>query len=182
MLRKRYIMHLTICFRSGYICIQGMNASTITRRKQTTEPVLEKYVFIPNEATLSYNESVRVNIQIVLENIPTANNINILELIDIKVDVLPLAEVMCEILAEIPLIRPNVKVFSPFSLNLGNTVVQNKNFRDVNNICIAIGQNLLFREEVSTYHKVKCIFLKRKSMQHSGAMSCESNCINQTAL
>lgn len=47
----------------------GLGASAIARRKQTADPVLEKHIFVPNvTAALNLKESVRVNVQIVLEN------------------------------------------------------------------------------------------------------------------
>lgn len=48
--------------------MKGMTANAITRRKPLGEPVLEKHVFVPNETTLTLEESVRVNLQIILEN------------------------------------------------------------------------------------------------------------------
>lgn len=44
-------------------------ASSIPRRKQIGQPVLEKYEFVPNEIQLSIEKSIRVNMQIGLENL-----------------------------------------------------------------------------------------------------------------
>lgn len=130
-----------------------MNASAITRRKLATEPVLERYVFVPNAATLSCKESVRINIQIILENFWT-HTVYIAEVIDTNKDVVPLAQLMCEVLLDFPLIRSKVELFSPFALNFGNIPVENKKFRDVSNMCIAIGQNMMSREAVSTAKQI----------------------------
>lgn len=61
-------MLTTITCRSGGIEIVGMKASAISRRKPLKEPLLEKYVFVPYEAFLSLEDSIRVIVQIILEN------------------------------------------------------------------------------------------------------------------
>lgn len=61
-------MTLRTALRCGGIEIRGLNASSIARKKSLAGPVLEKYVFVPNEASLTLEDSIRVNIQIILEN------------------------------------------------------------------------------------------------------------------
>lgn len=143
-----FFASMCIYFRSGYVCIQGMNASAISRRKQPAEPILEKYVFIPNEATLSHQDSVRVNIQIVLENFRTAT-VTAVELIDTNAEVIPLAPLVREVLSDFPLIQLDVKIFSQFCFDTNNISIENKKLSDVSNVCIVIGQNLLTRNVVS---------------------------------
>lgn len=146
-------MSAYFCFRSGHICLQNVTITAIPRRKYILEPVLEKYVFVPNEATLNYRDSIRVILQIVLENIHTVK-IKIVEIVDKKMDDVPLTQLMYDILPDLPLIQPDIRIFSSFSANFDNTVVENKKLSDVSNIHTAIGQNLLSRKAVSiTKHK-----------------------------
>lgn len=55
-------------FRAGAVEIKGLLASSIALRKPLGEPVLEKYVFVPNVAELKTEDSIRINMQVVLEN------------------------------------------------------------------------------------------------------------------
>lgn len=57
--------------KSGGIEIRGLNASAISRKKPLRDPVLEKYVFVPNEAVLTLKESLRINVQLILESTST---------------------------------------------------------------------------------------------------------------
>lgn len=77
-----------------------MNASGIAKRRTTTDPMLEKYVFVPNETRLDLKESVRVNVQIVLENNYTVK-VKFAEVEDED----PLTPVILEALAQQPSVR-----------------------------------------------------------------------------
>lgn len=70
-----------IIHRSGAIEIKGLNASSIARRKYLGTPVLEKYLFVPNVAKLTTAQAIRVNMQILLENLYSIK-VKAVELID----------------------------------------------------------------------------------------------------
>lgn len=131
------------------------------------EPILEKYEFIPNETTLKIEDSIRTNIQIILENYHTIT-VKVAELIDVQKDLKPVAPLIHQALSDLPQIQPDVRILSPFSLDSEGIHVENKNLNNMNNVSIVVAENLLARTEVShfrrhykVYYKV---FLQYKSL------------------
>lgn len=127
-----------LCFifilcRSGGIQISGLNTIPLVRHKTTAEPVVEKYVFVPNEATLSLQESTRVIVQIVLENDYNVH-FKCLELINESAPQDSLLPQISEALAELMLIQPELSA-------------QSEKENLTSDICasLAIGANLLKR-------------------------------------
>lgn len=135
--------------RCGGIEISGLKASSIARKKNLDEPVLEKYEFVPNEATdLSLEQSVRVNLQIVLENMPTIK-VKVVELLDGSDEVQVIAPIVHKVLSDMPLIQPEITVLSKNHLDLPNVTVVNKNLASETDCHLVIGTNLLNRNIVS---------------------------------
>nr|CAH7737538.1 unnamed protein product [Callosobruchus chinensis] len=96
----------------GHIKIQGLMSSAITRKRDMRVPVLEKYVFVPNEAYLKIEESVRVNIQIILEN-TLSTKVKCVEVVDqFTTNNSPLSPIVLSVLEDQPLIQPNVTILS----------------------------------------------------------------------
>lgn len=138
-----------VYLRSGGIEIRGLNASSITRRKQLGEPVLEKYVFIPNEATLSTEQSVRVNVQIALEN-NYRLKVKVVELIDEESkDQEILGPIFFNVLGDQPLIHPEVVVLSPKPIEAQNVTVSNKQLSTESEALLVVINNGLTRDSVS---------------------------------
>lgn len=105
--------------RSEFIEIIGLKASPITRKKARAEPVLETYVFVPNDAQLELEQSVRVNLQLALENNP---------IIKVKIVEVPhanagddyeyLSPICLMVVGDLPLLQPEISVLSNNELDL----------------------------------------------------------------
>ncbi|VEN45265.1 unnamed protein product [Callosobruchus maculatus] len=103
----------TDVIRCGGVTIKGLLASSIPRRKDLGVPVLERYEFIPNEASLDLKESIRVNTQIILES-TLMYKIKAVEVVDEYTAkeaelVTPIAHTVLE---DQPLIAPTMKILS----------------------------------------------------------------------
>lgn len=140
---------MLLCFRSrsGGIEIRGLNASAIARRKPLGQPVLEKYVFVPNEAKLSTEESVRVNVQIALEN-NYRLKVKVLELLDKEKNEL-LGPIIFEVLGDQPLIHADVTVLTEKPLEVENVNVQNKSLANESDALVVVVTSALSRPDVS---------------------------------
>ncbi|XP_017784912.1 PREDICTED: fatty acid synthase-like [Nicrophorus vespilloides] len=91
--------------KSEFIEIRGLRVTTIPRKKNNSTPILESYRFIPNQSdALTLQEMIRVNVQIVHENIP-----------NLKFSVMELSEelqfeaLIEEVLNDMPLIQGDFK-------------------------------------------------------------------------
>lgn len=88
---------------------------------------------------------------------------NIVELLNMNMDVVPLAIFLNDVLPDIRIFQPDVRIFSPFSLKFDNILVENRKFYNITDVSIAIGQNLLSRGTVSIYiskHTLSyCLFI-----------------------
>lgn len=142
-------MHVVGIFRSGGIEIRGLSASSITRRKPLADPVLEKYVFVPNEATLSTEQSTRVNLQIVLEN-NYRLKVKVVEFIEPETpeEQEVLGPIIFSVLGDQPLIHANVVVLSPRSLDVQNVSVINKPLSSESDALLVVVTNGLTKEKV----------------------------------
>ncbi|XP_050502321.1 fatty acid synthase isoform X2 [Diabrotica virgifera virgifera] len=107
-----YINEDTSEIRCGGIVIQGLMASSIARKKDVGIPVLESHIFVPNITELELEESVRVNLQIVYENLLT-KKYKCIELIDEFVTqectLIPLVQTA---LGDQPLLQAIVKILA----------------------------------------------------------------------
>lgn len=128
----------------------GLGASAIARRKQTADPVLEKHVFVPNEAYLTTEESVRVNMQIILENLG-GTKVKVYEVIDEIANHEAIAGVVFDVLADQPLIQPDITVLTKKSLEIANVAVQQGFLPKEKEATLVIGTQLLTRIIVSTW-------------------------------
>ncbi|VEN39582.1 unnamed protein product [Callosobruchus maculatus] len=103
----------TDVIRCGGVTIKGLLASSIPRRKDLGVPVLEKYEFVPNEASLNLKESVRVNMQIILEN-TLMYKIKVVEVVDqyTEKEAELVTPIIHTVLEDQPLIAPIMKILS----------------------------------------------------------------------
>jgi fatty acid synthase len=90
--------------QSGGVEMRGLKSSAINRRRNPSEPVLEKYVLTPNvePARLDLHTTLRVCTHIALENKPVAQ-IKVVELH--KEGWAPLSPAVVHILADLPLLK-----------------------------------------------------------------------------
>lgn len=120
----------------------GLAASAISRRKQTAEPVLEKYIFVPNETHLTIEESVRVNMQIILEN-SGATKVKAYEVVDEAASENLLAGLVFDVLNDQPLIQPDITVLTKKSIEIPNVTVQEGFLPKEKDALLVIGTNVL---------------------------------------
>lgn len=118
-----------------------MKASSISRKKIIDEPVLEKYQFTPNETDLTLEQSVRVNLQIILENLLTIK-VKVAEVRDDE-DSQVIAPIVQEVLTDMPLIQPEIIVCSHKNLDLPNITVTTNNLSEQVGCDLVVGTNLL---------------------------------------
>ncbi|XP_023312031.1 fatty acid synthase-like, partial [Anoplophora glabripennis] len=135
--------------RSGGISIWGLIASSIPRKKLLAVPVLESYKFVPNFTHLDVNQSVRVNMQIILENNP-ARKVKAIELIDefTKADIISLMSVVKLALEDQPLIQPTLKILSKTSLPEIDIDVENKKLESESDCMLVIASNIFGRNDI----------------------------------
>ncbi|KAL3270572.1 hypothetical protein HHI36_021109 [Cryptolaemus montrouzieri] len=159
--------------RCGGIEIRGLLASSIPRRRQRGTPVLEKYVFIPNETELSIKESLRVNMQIGLENLHGIK-MKIVEVIDeVKEGVEPLGPMIFDVFADLPLIQTNISVFCKEKLELANVTVEDKELRTESDCNLIVGtkvlQNAVMLQQSFSALKEKAFILSREDLDFDPA-------------
>lgn len=109
------------------------------RRKQTA-PLLQKYVFVENDARFTTEQSVRVNMQIVAENISDIN-VKIYEVTAEDVDVL--SEVIIRVLTEQPLIQPDVILLTNTRFEISGVKVQDADLPQDGDATLVIARKLL---------------------------------------
>lgn len=107
-----------------------MKASSIAKRKDMSEPVYSHYQFVPNVTKLSVAESLRVNMQLILEN-TNSLKVKTIELDNLtetnEVDETILSPVIFNVLADMPLIQPDLTLLSSREdLDLPNITVKNE--------------------------------------------------------
>lgn len=106
--------------------MHGLQTKSIAKKKDTDEPVLEKYQFVPNKASLSLAIAVRVNTQLVYEN-TLEENFEAVEIIDkfTKSDrlLLPLVD---KTLKEMSYGVPNLKISTNQEIKSTNGIKKEK--------------------------------------------------------
>lgn len=144
-----------ISCRSGFVQIKGIYPSE-KQRRYVSEPLLHEYKFIPNETALSIEESIAINMQIIVENYNSVK-LKVLEVIDKISASDPLAPLIKQALSELPLIQPEVIVLSPLSLNIETVKVENRKLGNMSGISVIVAENLVGRNEVSIiYDELLC--------------------------
>ncbi|XP_023311358.1 fatty acid synthase [Anoplophora glabripennis] len=143
-----YCDQATGIIRSGGITISGLLAKSIPRRKDLGIPVLEKYTFVPNDTELGLHESVRVNIQIVLEN-TLMYQVKAMELINelTPKDAPPLMPIVEMVLRDQPLVQPFLKILSKTPLDV-SVEVENRKLSGETDCLIVIASNILKRQSI----------------------------------
>lgn len=148
--QKNFLTIFIKNYRTDGIEIRGLGPAPIPRRKGG-EPVLETYKFVPYEASLEINDSVRSLVQLILENSNTVQ-VKIVELLlEDKEENDLICPIMQKALQDLPLIRQEVIVLSKKSIELANATIQNKPLEAESNVLILILSNILETTEVRTH-------------------------------
>lgn len=119
-----------------------VRAASIPRQKPLSDPLLEKYVFIPNETRLTTEDSIRVNMQLILEN-EQVLNVKTVELFDDnRIDELePLSSFISDAFECQPLIKADVTVLSQKLAEVRNANVKAHKLSAVENDYLLIVAN-----------------------------------------
>ncbi|XP_044764314.1 fatty acid synthase-like [Coccinella septempunctata] len=141
-----YVYRDADIIRCGGIEIKGLMASSIPRRKQLGDPVLEKYEFVPNELKLPIEKSIRVNMQIGLENL-YVTKIKAVEVIDESTQEgsQPLGPLVLQVFSDQPVIQTNMVIFSKENLEVDKVKVENKQLDNETDLHLIIGSKILQR-------------------------------------
>nr|CAH7737553.1 unnamed protein product [Callosobruchus chinensis] len=133
----------------GHIKIQGLMSSAITRKRDMRVPVLEKYVFVPNETNLTVEESVRVNIQIILENslVPKVKSVEIVDKFT-PLNINPLSPIMLTVLEDQPMIQPNITILSKTPIEGVNITTVDKELNTETDCMLIVTSKLSQRPEL----------------------------------
>nr|CAH7737556.1 unnamed protein product [Callosobruchus chinensis] len=124
-------------------------SSAITRKRDMRVPVLEKYVFVPNETNLTVEESVRVNIQIILENslVPKVKSVEIVDKFT-PLNINPLSPIMLTVLEDQPMIQPNITILSKTPIEGVNITTVDKELNTETDCMLIVTSKLSQRPEV----------------------------------
>ncbi|KAH1011869.1 hypothetical protein HUJ04_001145 [Dendroctonus ponderosae] len=135
--------------RCGGIEITGLLASSIARRKYLATPVLEKYVFVPNACRLRMAEAIRADMQILLENL-YGFNVKAVELIDEATveGIVPLGETVHDVLADLPLIQPEIIILSKNEMEVRNVKVEDKKLLTELDCSLVVASKLFQRSSI----------------------------------
>ncbi|XP_057672284.1 fatty acid synthase-like [Diorhabda carinulata] len=136
--------------RCGNIVIKGLIANSIHRRKDLGIPVLEKHQFIPNITALTLDESIRVNMQILLEN-ALIKKVKCVELIDeFTKDNSTIIPSIKSAFEDQPLIQPLVKILTKITLeDIPETIqVEDKELYTESECNLIVGTRLLERASI----------------------------------
>ncbi|KAI8441932.1 hypothetical protein MSG28_005604 [Choristoneura fumiferana] len=157
--------------RSGGVEIRGLHATPISKRLPLGVPVLEKNEFVPNfgKSKMKIDDILRVNIQLILENVQTFK-VKSIELVDEEYktnDYEPLIEKVGDILGDLPLMQAELLVISEDTIELPQHItVENKKISGETNTVLFVGANMLTRPDVlqqavSTLRE-KCFVISRE--------------------
>ncbi|XP_050524285.1 fatty acid synthase [Daktulosphaira vitifoliae] len=101
--------------KSGGVEIRGLYANAISKRKPLSDPVIEKYVFVPNVSKLKYTleDVVRISLHLIIENV-MGINIKTIEILNklINSDIHVISPIILNVLADLPLLQPEVSIYS----------------------------------------------------------------------
>ncbi|XP_059048228.1 fatty acid synthase-like [Achroia grisella] len=157
--------------RAGGVEIRGLHAAPISKRVPLGEPVLEKYKFIPNfeDNEMKIQDTLRANIQIILENVPTYK-VKSIELVDDEYknnSLQPITEEIYKILGDMPLVQPELLLISDEAIEMPfPIIVENKKVSGESNAVLFVGANLLKRESVlnqaAATLRDKCFIISRE--------------------
>lgn len=166
LLSKIILRNDLFCFfiRCGGVSLKGLALRAIPRKYDSSIPVLEKYVFVPNITELDVHESVRVNMQIILEN-TQINKYNVVEVIDefTPKGNVSLAPIVKLALADQPLVQQAFKILSKYSVR-ADAPVENRELETETNCLLVIVSNASRRKEVSEFLSKKFFFVFDNSM------------------
>ncbi|XP_017774979.1 PREDICTED: fatty acid synthase-like [Nicrophorus vespilloides] len=133
--------------RSKNVEITSLYDKITLKKKSQNDPILETYKFVPNESSLRLEDSLTVNLQIVLEN-NSLINLNVLEIFDAKSSHLqPVSKYIHQILNNITTLHSNLTIYtSKMIMNINGIKITDVIPKEKSAL-ICIGYNLLSNHE-----------------------------------
>ncbi|XP_022912997.2 fatty acid synthase-like [Onthophagus taurus] len=129
--------------RSEGIQIRQIEFKQISKRKPLSEPVIEMYKFIPNKTLLTLEESIRINVQIILENNPQ-KELKSFEMFESNnKNREPLSLILQQAVEDQPLIQADIKLFSDKPIDLTGVTLSDKPVKYESGLHLVIANNLL---------------------------------------
>ncbi|KAJ8982149.1 hypothetical protein NQ317_011295, partial [Molorchus minor] len=128
----------------GGITVSGLLASSINKRKNMAVPILEKYKFMPNTVAVDIHSSIRIIVQIILEN-ALIYKVKVVELINelTQEGSIPLAPVVQAVIADQPLVQPQAKILSKTPVEVEESIeVEDKRLSSEQDCNIVIVSNI----------------------------------------
>ncbi|KAF5284901.1 hypothetical protein FQA39_LY16856 [Lamprigera yunnana] len=149
--------------KCGGVEIKGLRATPITKRKTLEEPVLETYKFIPLVGTLSLENSVRVNAQIILENNADVR----FKAVELLANDKPLMPMLLEILQDQPLIQPELLIVAQSALSLDGIATTDKKPESDSHLLVitsrALTQSNIMREALDAVRNNGYVLSREKA-------------------
>lgn len=136
--------------RSGGIKVQGISMAPVQRHKYQRKAILEGYLFVPHNTVLSIQHSVRVNAQLILENLLPVK-LSCVELTDnhIRLNPIALSPILTKVFDEEKTVQVDIKIYSNEDLDIENVPVERGNIsNDYNKYAIVIASKLLENAQV----------------------------------
>lgn len=133
--------------RSGGVEINGLGPNAINRKK-APEPVLEISKFIPNDARLEFQISIRALVQTVLENSNTLKVKVIESCTEEQDEDYLLSPVVQASLTNTPLVQQDIEVLTSKVMDISGVAVVNKPLSMESHCLILIVKNLLETTDV----------------------------------
>ncbi|CAI6352158.1 unnamed protein product [Macrosiphum euphorbiae] len=137
--------------QAGGVEIRGLHANVIAKRKPLADPVIEKYTFVPNiiETGYTLEQIVRISLHLVIENLISIK-VKTVEILNktFNPDVQILSPIILDVLADLPLIQPEVSILSdgthPQLKEIGsNITVEDKKLSPDQSVLLAVGSGVL---------------------------------------
>ncbi|XP_060866838.1 fatty acid synthase-like [Metopolophium dirhodum] len=162
--------------QAGGVEIRGLHANVIAKRKPLADPVIEKYTFVPNiiETGYTLEQIVRISLHLVIENL-MGIKVKTVEILNktFNPDVQILSPIILDVLADLPLIQPEVSILSdgthPQLKEIGsNITVEDKKLSPDQSVLFAVGSGVLqdsnFLEQVFATLKPGGFLLTREKL------------------
>lgn len=129
--------------KSGGVEIYQMDVSSIVRRKPPGLEVLDEYKFIPLTPSESLNtiDSVRVIMQLILENSPLKTNISVLEIDSETWD--PIISIFHNVVAETPMLKAELSFLTNREIELDYANVKHDSLSNIKGNLLTITSTCL---------------------------------------
>lgn len=128
----------------GGVEITQVNFNDIAKKTASKKPILEEYRFVPNETTLSIEESIRVNMQLALEY----NKKNKIKIVDVSNANRSLLSTIIKSMENDPFVEIDAILLTKNKIAISQVKVEDVPLESLEDIYMVIGQELLTKEKL----------------------------------